>query len=449
MRLLPPLGLLASCLGSPAPVPSDASADADRGWTPTGDPVPVVYSPSTTEVSGAACAFTQGGWGQACSGGNVGCMRDAWFDTLFPDGGLEVGSALPRTYATALAVEEALPSSGPASRGEESTFYGQLTALALNLAFSDGGVYGPGSDLAHATLTGGTYAGSTATEVLALASAVDPRTGAPPLVGSLVTAMTSFNEGFHHCEPSDYPFVDPDLDEDGRPASIDCDDADPRLGRLHYADDFSSDSGALGVTPALDDPWVHEGGAVSNTEGGQQAQLGRVEWGDTVTYVTLRADGAACSGCEAPERFRAGVLARASAAPAQDEGFTGYRCAVAFNEVDDCGPDGPFVQLASFLDGPEDEIGSECEDVCANPTFDQLDRVERTEATDLLAGDSAQLAFWVHGADLVCTFTGVDGETVTTRATDHAFEGGATGLSVLNAMAAFDEIRVCELLAAP
>src|SRR5262249_20373263 len=30
--------------------------------------------------------FTQGGWGAICHGGNPGCLRDAHFDEVFPDG---------------------------------------------------------------------------------------------------------------------------------------------------------------------------------------------------------------------------------------------------------------------------------------------------------------------------------------------------------------------------
>ena len=45
---------------------------------------------ATTIVDGVCggdlCTFTQGGWGTSCSGGNPGCRRDQWFDTVFPNG---------------------------------------------------------------------------------------------------------------------------------------------------------------------------------------------------------------------------------------------------------------------------------------------------------------------------------------------------------------------------
>ncbi|MFO0985485.1 MAG: hypothetical protein U1E76_27760 [Planctomycetota bacterium] len=36
------------------------------------------------------CSYTQGGWGQGCAGGNVGCLRDQHFADVFP-GGLILG----------------------------------------------------------------------------------------------------------------------------------------------------------------------------------------------------------------------------------------------------------------------------------------------------------------------------------------------------------------------
>ena len=90
------------------------------------------------------------------------------------------------------------------------------------------------------------------------------------------------------------------------------------------------------------------------------------------------------------DRFRAGVLARANEDADQDEGFHGYRCAVARNSAVDCHDPGRFVQIASFLDAEEDDIRSECEEhgaTCpANTTFEQLARVERGMGTDVLEG---------------------------------------------------------------
>ena len=151
------------------------------------------------------------------------------------------------------------------------------------------------------------------------------------------------------------------------------------------------------------------------------------------------------------DRFRAGILARASEDADQGEGFNGYRCAVARNSEIDCHRPGRFVQLAAFADAAEDDINGECNlTVCPDdPAFDQLDRTERTLGTDLLAGDDAWLTFWAVGNQLVCEFDGADGEHVVAQAEDDSFSRGTTGLSVLNALSDFDYVQVCEALTAP
>ncbi len=151
------------------------------------------------------------------------------------------------------------------------------------------------------------------------------------------------------------------------------------------------------------------------------------------------------------DRFRAGILARANVDRDQDEGFHGYRCAVARNSEVDCHKPGRFVQLASFLDGPEDNINSECDnETCpANTTFKQLARSERSDRTDVLNGDKTALTFWAVGEELVCEFEGNMGEKVTARGTDSDFKEGTTGLSLLNLHTEYAEVKVCEALAAP
>ncbi|MFT7519247.1 MAG: glutaredoxin [Kiritimatiellia bacterium] len=74
------------------------------------------------------------------------------------------------------------------------------------------------------------------------------------------------------------------------------------------------------------------------------------------------------------DRWRAGNLARASLDADQDEGFVGYRCALARNGDDECYSSGHFLQLGEFTDGVEDDVASECDGTCDNPTFDQLSR---------------------------------------------------------------------------
>lgn len=248
--------------------------------------------------------------------------------------------------------------------------------------------------------------------------------------------------------------VDDDEDEDGVSADDDCDDADPRIGALLYENDFAQPDGYLMNGPVLLDPWSFDGEA-NNSDGGQQALLGQAEgWGDTVTFGRVRISGIdlACgNNCQEDNtRFRAGYLARTTADADQDEGFYGYRCAVAQNSGVDCFDPGPFVQLAAFLDGPEDDFNSECANGCPpNPTFDQLDRQERSKDTNFIMGDSGDLTFWAVGSHLVCEFHGNNGEHVVASADDDRFATGTTGLSSLNALSNFDYVRVCEAFDTP
>lgn len=252
------------------------------------------------------------------------------------------------------------------------------------------------------------------------------------------------------------PLGPPDGDGDGVPAGVDCDDENPLVGALLYENDMSVDTSYLANGPKLTAPWAYHDGVVSNTKGGQQALLGQAEgWTDTVTFLSLSAHGSK-SGCSSdapdcqPERFRAGVLARSAVDGNQDEGYAGYRCAVAQNAETDCYDPGPFVQLAAFLSAPEDDIQSECTTGCPpNPTFDQLDRTNRSAQTDLLSGAPATLTFWAVGSQLVCAFDGAGGEHVVTSATDERFAAGGTGLSTLNALGDFDHVKVCQAFGTP
>jgi len=158
--------------------------------------------------------------------------------------------------------------------------------------------------------------------------------------------------------------------------------------------------------------------------------------------------------CGETERWRAGVLARAALDEDQDEGFHGFRCALARNAVEDCYDEGHFLQIAEFMDAPEDDIYSECDDdACAeNTTFDQLARVDHDGTIDISAGDVADLAFWVVGDDLMCAVDDGNGGTyVRADAEGEAgsFSSGTTGMSTLNMFGDFDHIKVCEAFAIP
>jgi hypothetical protein len=253
----------------------------------------------------------------------------------------------------------------------------------------------------------------------------------------------------------DAPDEPTDDDDDGVGSENDCDDNDPRIGALLYENHFDNDDGYLGLGPQLLDPWVLWGSEIHTTDGGQQALLGQAEnWGDTVTFGTLRVSAieTECgNNCvEDNTRFRAGFLARTTVDEDQDEGYHGYRCAVAQNSGADCYDPGPFVQLSAFLDVEEDDVNSECVNGCVpNPSFDQLDREERSEGTNFGEGDSGSLVFWAVGQELVCEFYGNDDEHVVAHAIDDRFDTGTTGLSTLNALADFDHVKVCQAFEAP
>ena len=158
--------------------------------------------------------------------------------------------------------------------------------------------------------------------------------------------------------------------------------------------------------------------------------------------------------CGETERWRAGVLARAAVDEDQDEGFHGFRCALARNAVDDCYEDGHFLQIAEFMDAPEDDIYAECDDdACAeNTTFAQLSRVDHDGTIDISAGDVADLAFWVVGDDLMCAVDDGNGGTYVRAdavGEGSSFGSGTTGLSTLNMFGDFDHIKVCEAFAIP
>ena len=245
----------------------------------------------------------------------------------------------------------------------------------------------------------------------------------------------------------------PDRDGDGVGAEDDCDDDDAAVGALLYDNGFESDTGWFATTPQLDEPWTYDGGAVEAPGGGQQAMLGsETGWRDVVVYATLSSAGSwgGCCGNEGPiHRWRSGVLLRAEPDGDQEEGFHGYRCALASNAesaggVPHAGPStGHFLQLAAFLDGPEDDNRSECEGG-PNTTFDELARAEH-DIFDLTSGDDARMTFRITGDTLSCELEYGD-QAVRVTAEDSRFGQGTIGLSTLNMMGRFHHIRVCEAL---
>jgi hypothetical protein len=105
---------------------------------------------------GDLCSYTPGGWGSSCSGDNVGCLRDQWFDSVFPGGvtlgdhdGVDGDGDWALVFTSSAAVEAFLPATGtPGTLDGDATdptdssageLAGQLLAAKLNVAFDDAG----------------------------------------------------------------------------------------------------------------------------------------------------------------------------------------------------------------------------------------------------------------------------------------------------------------------
>lgn len=251
-----------------------------------------------------------------------------------------------------------------------------------------------------------------------------------------------------------------DEDNDGVPFKLDCNDNDATVGSLIYENDFSVDDGFFATSSELDDPWGWDGQVTYATDGGQQAQLGLAQdWSDVVVFATVTASGTEtnCGNdpgqepCSSTDRWRAGVLLRAAADADQDEGYHGYRCSLSSNAVNGCYEDGLFLQIGEFMDAPEDDVDSECDNVeCPpNTTFDQLGRQNHDSSIDLSKGDVGHITFYAVGPNMYCEARNDAGDTVSVTGTSSSFATGTVGLSTLNMFGEFDSIRVCEALALP
>ena len=173
-----------------------------------------------------------------------------------------------------------------------------------------------------------------------------------------------------------------------------------------------------------------------------------VAWSMEAAAFDYDHDGDGQILCGETDRWRVGVLGRSVEALNPDEGFAGYRCALASNRDEDCYDPGTFLQIAAFLDEVEDDISSECEQSCTNSTFDQLARVDHDGSIDPLTED-VHLSFWMVGDTLTCVAEDDQGNSVTATATAAWFSEGTSGMSTLNNFGDFDEMTVCEALASP
>jgi hypothetical protein len=171
------------------------------------------------EVHGnVPCAFTPEQWGLSCADdAPLGCVRDAWFEPVYPDG-LQLQSRTLHDGTDAAA--------GVASGSDFDT---ELLALVLNLDFDAEGVFGPRQPLAEVTVPDGPYAGTLADELVVLAEAATDSERP-----DLVDAMAQINEGHPFCAPEvfDLPPPPPESPTDCvEPGLLDL----PPLGALQVA----------------------------------------------------------------------------------------------------------------------------------------------------------------------------------------------------------------------
>ncbi|MBN1505096.1 MAG: T9SS type A sorting domain-containing protein, partial [Candidatus Eisenbacteria bacterium] len=196
------------------------------------------------EPCGGYCTYTMGGWGSGCPDApeegmpetQPGCIRDNYFDEVFPDGvtigdPAGVGAGSPTLFAmhftSAQAVEDFLPSGGtacvlaadfidPATGEGGGVLAGQILALTLNVEYSCEGVFDELELLEGVSCYGdfvipeecGKFEGLTVEEFLAvanlaLADSLEVLTPYGASLSDVNFTATCLNEMFNNCEGPD------------------------------------------------------------------------------------------------------------------------------------------------------------------------------------------------------------------------------------------------------
>lgn len=180
---------------------------------------------------GIYCTYTQGGWGQdVCSGGNVACLRNQWFDSVFPSGVvLGCSEGYTATWTTSAAVAAYVPSGGPGAALTHSSvnsnspgggaFTAQLLATSLNVGFASAGHLGS-PFLGSLVFSSGPFEGISVDSLMELSNLVIG--GCQPLPSGLafsnfVSALTDINETFDMCSHSDTSLVEPTCNDQDCP----------------------------------------------------------------------------------------------------------------------------------------------------------------------------------------------------------------------------------------
>jgi hypothetical protein len=249
-----------------------------------------------------------------------------------------------------------------------------------------------------------------------------------------------------------------DGDGDGTLLRNDCDDHNPAIGERLFATDFQSEPNPADrlffETDQLNTPWEYDEGSLVAPDGGQQAVLHHANnWDNIVVSATVSLDGTRhnCYDCDGgpgdTNRYRIGVTLRSNLASSQDEGYAGYRCALAENASGEGGhpyfghSTGSFLQLAAFDMSTEDGLDSECFGG-PNVSFQEFDRANQS-IVDLQGGDTATINFYAVGNQLICETVNSVGHTVRTVAETDLFATGTVGLSTLNAFGRFHSVQAC------
>lgn len=206
---------------------------------PTPGQVGLSNSQCLTAVNSGTCdihegdfySYTMGGWGSTCNGNNPGCIRDANFPSVFPNGlilGDQDGDDADGEHAlvltSSLAVDQFLPDGGPSQpladdetdvlNSSAGVLAGQLVAATLTVAFDDAGVFdgvkavtGKVGDLVYVGGVHSALMGVSVRDVLDMANLgisgaelepldVDGDNVGDVMLSDLATALAVLNENF-------------------------------------------------------------------------------------------------------------------------------------------------------------------------------------------------------------------------------------------------------------
>jgi hypothetical protein len=190
----------------------------------------------TITVESCPCTFTIGGWGTECPDpapeGHPGCIRDEYFDFVFPGGTVSIGhpSGHTATWTSSQAIADFLPDgTTPGVLDQDyvnpietsaGVLASQILALRLNVEYSCAGVFTLGFPTAGDCLgdaqvpsecSNGLFDGLTVYEFLAVADSVVGGLSVAGVTPSDVNyTATCLNESGSECDPFAIHYFDSD-----------------------------------------------------------------------------------------------------------------------------------------------------------------------------------------------------------------------------------------------